>query len=161
MTYIFYTLSHPVSKSVFYVGVTRNDLVTRMRGHLTSKNTGNPQPVYRYMATEAEFGDPIIETIEVLELDSDEESRVVERYWIDQMRQWGFNLYNHLGNLSTGYSIPRKSFDRVDKVSIRMSKNVYDMAKAFCKERGFRFWQFVDNAIREMAELELSKIGKL
>lgn len=92
-----YTLSCPKTKQVFYVGLTIEGLNKRLEGHIYSMKHNNT-PVARYLS----FNNinPIIEELEFYPKISIRNARKKEAYWIDQFRQWGFNLLNRTSNLN-------------------------------------------------------------
>jgi hypothetical protein len=77
-----YTLTHPLTGDVFYVGATVMELHRRLPG-------GYHSPTYNSL--KAAGATPIIEELESVDLDRVAES---ENYWICQMKAWGFHLEN-------------------------------------------------------------------
>lgn len=43
---------------------------------------------------------PSFEELDYIVSDCHSEIKLLEYYWIDQLRQWGFNLLNYTGNLN-------------------------------------------------------------
>lgn len=97
MIYTIYSLSCPETKSVFYIGVTIRDLKTRLSCHISDAK-GYNYPVYKFMGGLTK--PPIIEAIEEIDTDDKFEAQMVEKYWIEQFRQWGYSLYNTESNKS-------------------------------------------------------------
>ncbi len=97
MIYTIYTLSCPETSTPFYIGVTTQELKARMSCHIADSRTYD-YPVYRFFKTLPSY--PIIEAIEDVETKDKCFAHNIEKYWIEQFRQWGFKLYNSDGNKS-------------------------------------------------------------
>lgn len=82
MTGYIYSLNQQGSNEIFYIGKTIN-LKSRLNGH----QTGVKNKIELQILEEIEF-------IDSKELDS------CEKFWIEQCRQWGFPLQNHLHNIA-------------------------------------------------------------
>lgn len=92
-----YTLSHPVTGEVFYVGQTKTSLKYRLTNHVTSNDTGFHLNSYvRSIVSETGLR-PIIEEVDTCD---DQFKRKTEEFWIQQFAVWGFKLQNrrHLKN---------------------------------------------------------------
>lgn len=88
-TYI-YTLSHPISKEVKYVGKTVNP---KQRKHNHS-NVSRDKGTYKrnwINSLKTQKLRPVFEVIDEVENDW----KFWEKYWISQFKAWGFNLCNH------------------------------------------------------------------
>lgn len=86
-----YVLIDPRTNEVRYVGKA-NRVDERYKAHL---NRARKHQIHKKNWIEALRKDglkPIIKVIDVVPID---EWRYWERFWISQMRQWGFNLVNH------------------------------------------------------------------
>lgn len=92
-----YTLRQPNTNNIFYVGRAVN-LEVRLYGHLTYNNYSS-SPVHFYM--KANRITPVIEQVEEVPYDDINELKQLELFWIEQFRQWGFNLLNVRGNLNS------------------------------------------------------------
>ena len=90
--YKIYSLSDPISNEIKYIGLTKMSLKDRLRKHIDSsriaKDGCNRERWVKSLLLEDKK--PDIETIE--ELDTYDFS--IEKYWIQQMRSWGFDLTN-------------------------------------------------------------------
>lgn len=87
-----YSLSHPITKEIRYIGVTTGRLQSRLCQHVwDSKNKLSHKSnwISNIISTTKER--PLIELLEEVD-NSDWEW--VERYWIEQFKQWGFSLVN-------------------------------------------------------------------
>lgn len=87
-----YTLSDPISGLVRYVGKS-NQPNRRFTNHLCSK--GKTYTCNWIQSLNKVGLKPVLE---ILEECMDNEWPEREAYWIEQLRQWGFNLTNHLAS---------------------------------------------------------------
>jgi len=94
--YVIYTVTCTITNSIIYVGMTRRPLDQRLREHLTYTND-----IYNLKKNKA-FGrykkrkkKPIIEELE--RHNNRFIAKDIETYWINQFKQWGFNLVNSVG----------------------------------------------------------------
>jgi group I intron endonuclease len=105
--YRIYTLAHPITLEIVYVGQTRTTLIARLIRHYSSclSRTSN---IYKWIK---ELRDnnlvPIIELLE--EVDSSQKD-IAEIFWISQLRNWNFNLLNQNigGQGNHGYKHPEE-----------------------------------------------------
>lgn len=90
-----YTLAHPITKEIRYVGRTKNPLSWRKSNHNTEArlNKSNGRKTNWIKSLHREGLRPIIEPLEVVNC-SWQESHLIENYWISQFKAWGFNLVN-------------------------------------------------------------------
>lgn len=86
-----YTLSCPLSKEVMYVGVTRQPLKNRLSGHLSGGN-GYMSNITTWIKGLNQI--PIIEPIIEFYANNHHEAILEENFWLEQLRQWGFDLLN-------------------------------------------------------------------
>lgn len=86
-----YTLSCPLSKTVKYVGVTRQQLKSRLSGHKTGGNGYNSE-LTRWIKGLTQ--PPIIEPVLEFFANNHHEACLEENFWIEQFGQWGFELLN-------------------------------------------------------------------
>src|SRR6478752_4692081 len=103
MKYKIYTLSHPLTKEVRYVGRTIDTLASRLSKHVFERNRGKNRRCYWINKLYKEGLKPIIEVLDTT--DNEIDYFWLETYWIHQFRQWGFNLINATdgGEGSLGY----------------------------------------------------------
>jgi len=92
-----YTLSNPSNGIVFYIGSTLC-LGNRLQSHISMSSGGGCKKLYDYINKMSEW--PIIEEVENVEVISRSELNSVEKYWIEQFRQWGFPIQNTVNNLN-------------------------------------------------------------
>ena len=109
-TYI-YTLEHPTSGEIRYVGKTIN-ISLRLTNHLTNKTNTHCRCWIKSLQKENQL--PILRVID--EIDG-KEWQWLEKYWIEQFRQWGFNLTNHTKGGEGHYG-----FKASDQTRLKMSK---------------------------------------
>lgn len=89
---LIYTLSHPLTKEIFYIGRTTMSLQGRLICHVTSSTCGNDslteriRDIVRSCKTRP--------TIEEIDRCSYSDRRDAEEYWIQQFAAWGFSLLN-------------------------------------------------------------------
>lgn len=90
-----YTLNHPVTKEVRYVGRTTNTLPARRAQHIyNSKKSTTYSYNHNWIKSLSKQGlKPEISIIEVVDC-SWLQSHQVEEYWISQFFAWGFRLTN-------------------------------------------------------------------
>lgn len=81
-----YTLTNPVDGLVFYVGATTRPLKHRLSQHISGAKNAI---IHRLNKAKIK---PIIEELEVCE--GYLAPMHAERYWIHQMKAWGFKLVN-------------------------------------------------------------------
>lgn len=93
MIYRIYTLSNGVSNEV-YIGLTKQPLETRFRLHIQDSLSYTHYPIYQFMNKNK--GSVCIELIEIIK-GRKNEAILVEKYWMEQFRQWGFNVLNKIG----------------------------------------------------------------
>lgn len=93
-TYI-YSLTDPITKQVRYIGKTVSPLYTRLSGHMCEAHRPGTSRTHKrnWLKSLANRGlMPIIEVVETIPPNGDWES--AERYYIEQLRYWGYNLLN-------------------------------------------------------------------
>lgn len=90
-SYSIYTLSHPITKEVRYIGKTNQKLKYRLRQHI-KEATDRKLISYKNNWIISLIDSGLIPEIESLEDTSTPNS--AEIYWISQIRSWGFRLTN-------------------------------------------------------------------
>lgn len=88
-----YTLTHPETNQIFYVGRTKMFLAYRLNGHMThsfkSKNK-------RYNSIIKELREKNLSAIiDEVERCNHDDGLLLEGYWMHQFKAWGFDLVNH------------------------------------------------------------------
>lgn len=86
--YTIYTLSHPTTREVFYVGHTSKSLSERLSIHIYDSKRRPTTRFHKYLS--ALPGRPTIEPIEVVASNPLQ----IEDFWYEQLRHWGFDLKN-------------------------------------------------------------------
>ena len=96
-----YTLSSSRSPNdIRYVGKTKQSLRRRLQGHICcakrAKKSGYcTNHNYNWINHEIELGNSIIiEELDSMEFAEDEDWSWFEKYWVAQMKEWGFSLTN-------------------------------------------------------------------
>ncbi len=89
MKFYIYTLSHPTTKEIRYIGKT-NNISRRYSAHLNDKSKSHKNSWIKSLLNEDLL--PIIEVLEEFDLEKD--CYEAEIYWIEQFKAWGFNLTN-------------------------------------------------------------------
>ena len=86
-----YTLSHPITKEIRYLGKT-NNLEKRFRKHINEsiKSTSSHKKAWINSLLKLNLK-PIIEIIDTTDYNNWKSS---EQYWSSQLKSWGFNLTN-------------------------------------------------------------------
>ena len=90
MDIIIYTLSCPITNQIRYVGQTSKTIEFRLKRHLTEK--GNCRRINWFKSLKNKNLLPIIEIIDVV--DSNDDWRFWEQYYISLFKSWNFNLVN-------------------------------------------------------------------
>lgn len=96
-----YTLEHPITKEVRYVGKTKNP-TQRFYNHCNKLHNENTHKRNWISSLKKQGLKP---TMTVLDEVDELEWKYWEKYWIEQFRQWGFALVNHTAGgegLTTG-----------------------------------------------------------
>lgn len=111
MVYI-YTLSHPETLEIRYIGVT-NNIKIRYKNHINPY--GNTHKECWVKSLLKQGLKPIISIID--EFSTHEEAYEFESYWIQQFKTWGFNLVNHSegGKGNSGNNVSQETKDKISK----------------------------------------------
>jgi len=86
-----YTLAHPVTGEVKYIGKTKNDLKTRIKLHMSINGRKESARVKWIKELKAQGLRP---AAEVLEYCPKSDWERTEDFWINQFKAWGFDLVN-------------------------------------------------------------------
>ena len=96
-----YTLEHPITKEVRYIGKTKNP---KERFHNHCNRLHNEHTHKRnWINSLRSMG--LKPKMNILDEVNESEWKYWEKHWIEQFRQWGFNLVNHTSGgdgLTTG-----------------------------------------------------------
>jgi group I intron endonuclease len=100
-----YTLEHPITNEVRYVGFTSKTLEKRFKEHLRDKRKCKRNS---WMVALKKEG--LIPIIKLLDFCTTENWKNLEQYWIEQFRVWGFKLTNMTegGDGTLGYKQSEK-----------------------------------------------------
>ncbi len=91
MNYKIYTLSHPTTNEIRYVGFTTLNLSVRLKTHIYDSKKRNTHTYSWFKQLKINNLIPKIELLEECCIDN---WRELECYWIYQLRAWGYNLTN-------------------------------------------------------------------
>lgn len=89
---IIYTLSHPITKRIVYVGKTITSLETRLSGHIGDSKRHN-RKICKWISKLTSEG--LTPVIEELDCSSEEDLARLEIFYIELFKAWGFDLKNH------------------------------------------------------------------
>lgn len=84
-----YTLSHPITNEIRYVGQTKHNLEKRLLGHLKSKDK-----THRTYWIKSLINNGLKPKIELIETVDKEKGPNSEIFWITMFKSWGFKLCN-------------------------------------------------------------------
>ena len=84
-----YTLSHPITNEIRYVGQTKHNLEKRLQGHLKSKDK-----THRTFWIKSLIKNNLIPKIELIESVDKDIGNESEIFWIMIFKSWGFKLCN-------------------------------------------------------------------
>ena len=118
---IIYTLSDPVSKEVRYIGLTTKPLKERFSQHYSRKCNNHKCNWIKGLRSKGLR--PVMQELDIA--NSTEELNSLEIYWIEQFKQWGFNLVNLTqgGEGSFGYKHTKESLNKMkEKLALRPKK---------------------------------------
>ena len=103
-----YTLAHPITKKIVYVGKTINSLEHRLYGHISDSKRHN-RKICKWINKLSQEG--LIPLIEELDSCSIENLAELEIFYIDLFKTWGFDLKNHTkgGEGLLGFRFSEKS----------------------------------------------------
>lgn len=143
-----YSLAHPITGEVRYVGVTSGTLSTRLAQHKWDAKNKMSHKCHWIKSVIAATN--TMPHIELLEETSKTDWEWLEIYWIEQFRQWGFNLVNTSSG-GNGVHIDVEGRQRsID--AHKKSIYQYDLDGTYIKEweslvSACRFYKISDNAI--------------
>ncbi len=116
--YKIYTLTDPITLQIRYVGITKGLLSSRLAKHMNNAKykTGNYRLHWLKQLKVLNLR-PIIEVLDIS--DDFNESRSLEKYWISQIKAWGFNLTNSTngGEGSNGYKHSKETLLKMKLIS--------------------------------------------
>lgn len=131
-----YSLSHPDTNEIFYIGSTCKSLEERLCGHMGAKKVN--YEVYNYIRQENIT--PIISLIKKVNVDSKSALLTLERKMVLKYISNGCNLMNKQFN-------PEKMKNRGKIKTIKISSSVHHELKYFVAVNSKVITDFVDSAI--------------
>ena len=123
MIYI-YTLAHPITNEIRYVGKTVN-LKKRYIQHITNSMKTHCKSWINSLLKENLFPrmEILDETVDELEWEQ------LEQYWINQLQQWGYSLTNHTSGGEGRHNSVVSKETRVKMAAQRIGKTLSDESK--------------------------------
>ena len=91
MNVYIYTLEHPITKEIRYVGKTKN-LEERLKNHINKAHNKNSHKTNWIESLKKKGLRPILKVVEEV---PNNEWRYWEKFWISIFKSWGFRLVNH------------------------------------------------------------------
>ena len=91
--YKIYTLTCPLDGNIKYVGATIQDLKIRLAGHCSAREGTHDKEIW-IESLKIKKLKPVIEVLETIQSENKTHINYIEQYWINQFKQWGFELYN-------------------------------------------------------------------
>lgn len=88
-----YTLSHPLTGEIRYIGKTVSPLKYRLAGHVSESKKGELKS-HRNSWIRSLLQQDLKPNIHLLDEISSNDWEWLEQYWISQFKTWGFNLIN-------------------------------------------------------------------
>lgn len=87
-----YTLEHPITNEIVYVGKTITSLSNRLSGHMIDSKRYNRKISNWIKKLSKENLKPIIKELDICD---EKDSSKLEIFYIQMFKSWGFNLKNH------------------------------------------------------------------
>lgn len=115
MNVVIYTVSHPITKEVVYVGATKN-IKKRRKEH--RRKLGAHDNLKDYMTCLWNQG--LFALVEEIDQVEEEFANDCETYWIHQLSCWGFNIINKVKTIRT--KTPKLSTVRNRVKNIKVKK---------------------------------------
>lgn len=141
-----YTLRCPKSGNIIYVGMTTIILKYRLSQHMHSASRFNA-PIYKYIRGNSIT--PIIELVEEVNVYNRNDLLAIESYWIDQFRQWGFQLYNETNNKRIIEDLEHIHDVAETYTTVKINKKVMDNVRKFVSKSGVSISAFFEIAAEE------------
>lgn len=113
-----YSLANPETDEIRYIGITFQNLNTRLASHIYQIKKRNHKNACWIKSLLKKGLRPRIEIIDEV---SKENWKEVEQYWIAQFKAWGFNLNNHAiggeGNIGFKHSLETREKMKISRNS--------------------------------------------
>lgn len=119
-----YTLAHPITNEVVYVGKTITSLSNRLSGHIVDSRRYNRKICNWIKKLSNENLKPIIEELDICD---EKDSSQIEIFYIQMFKSWGFNLKNHTdgGEGLLGFSHSEKTRNQKSQKTIGKNNPFY------------------------------------
>lgn len=141
----FYTLSHPTTNEIRYLGKT-NNIKKRYNKHINEsiKSTTSHKKAW----TNSLLKQNLKPTIEILDiLGKNTNWQFQEQYWISQLKTWGFNLTNST-NGGEGVNIGNIPWNKGSKGLIKSNNTSFEKGNMIGKETRFVGGNIIGEATR-------------
>ena len=145
-TVYIYTLEHPITGEIRYIGQTKNP-VSRLWRHINELTATYKSNWIKSLLTENLK--PIMKTIEEVSIDDWQDAEI---YWIAQFKAWGFRLTNSSEGGEGGFEASKEfkeklsnRFKGIPKLHLRKSCYSYYPNGKFCKA-----YNSMDEAAKDM-----------
>lgn len=134
-----YTLAHPITGEIRYVGKTTSSLNRRLGQHIAAISRSKSHRASWIKSILKQGLKPIIELIEEVDYSINNQ---IEIYWIAQFKAWNFRLVNHTegGEGTIGYRHSEES-------KLKMSLNALGNSRA----RGYKHSQETKELLRQQS----------
>jgi hypothetical protein len=117
---IIYTLKDPFNNEIKYVGKTKSSIKHRLNQHCCKQNLKNKSHTINWIKSLLKKNaKPIIEELDEV---NDENWETEEKYWIEQLIQWGFKLTNTTKGGETGCLGYKHTISAKRRISILNSR---------------------------------------
>lgn len=90
-TVFIYSLSHPITGEIRYIGKTVKKLEKRLNGHIFESKTPS---CHRHNWINSLLKEGVRPEIKLIDIVSKDDWQFWEMHWIEQFKVWGFNLTN-------------------------------------------------------------------
>lgn len=144
MTGRIYTMRCPVSNEIIYVGSTILSLRLRFGNHMSECKKGESK-IHKHIRDTGIV--PVVELVEEVHVSRESELRVIESYWIDQFRQWGFGIKNSMNNNPINFNKKYKSTPGVK--CVKVDGLVIDRIREHVAMTGQTVYSFINMSITE------------
>lgn len=132
-----YTLEHPITGEIRYIGKTIQNINKRLNGHLYRKPSSH---VSCWIKSLRKVG--LTPTIKLLDEVDYNDWALFEKYWICQFKSWGFKLCNHSIGGESGREGVRLTDTQKEYLSkISSSRKHSDKSKRIISEKVSKAWK--------------------